>query len=258
MAATAGQPHARSAWIPRNREYEIEEARAIQQAMLRVEPLRDPPVDLVCKFRPVAEVGGDFLDYFWMADRKLVFFLGDVAGKGLPAALYGALAVGILRGIKKGGEPPASVIEFLNRRLLDRQVPGRYCAVQYALLDPPSRQLRFVNAGLSPRPLHVSATGCGPIGEGGFPCSLFRDAHYIENTVELAVGDSIVFSTDGLVEAENRDSEAFGIERLCEVCLRNRQEPAGTMLERAFEAVDDFVGGARQHDDMAAAVLHIA
>lgn len=258
MAAISSHPDAPPSWFNKIREYEIEEARAIQQAMLRAEPLHALPVELACEFRPVAEVGGDFLDYFWMADGHLAFYLGDVAGKGLPAALYGALAVGILRGINKGKAPPGSVIEFLNRRLLDRQVPGRYCAVQYAVLDPSSRRLTFVNAGLHPRPLHISAAGCEPIGEGGFPCSLFRDARYVENQIVLAAGDSMFFSTDGLVEAENLQCEAFGIERLREVCFRNKHELPATLLDRVFEAVDRFTAGAGQMDDMTAAVLQLA
>lgn len=244
--------------IDTDRERDIEEARSIQQAMLRAEPLRVYPIELACKFRPVEEVGGDFLDYFWMADRRLALYLGDVAGKGLPAALYGALAVGILRGINKGAVAPSSVLEFLNRRLLDRQVPGRYCTVQYAVVDPPSRQICFVNAGLLPRPLHISATGCRQLGEGGLPCSMFRDAHYDQHTVGLAAGDAVLFSTDGLIEAENSEGEEFGIERLIEVCEQNKKESAATMLERAFEAVDKFAAGTRQRDDMTAAILLLA
>lgn len=257
MTETRRHPETRVMLMEKEREHEVEEARAIQQAMLRVEPLHAHRIELACKFRPVAEVGGDFFDYFWMGDGQLALFLGDVTGKGLPAALYGALAVGILRGIKKGGEQPASVLEFLNRRLLDRQVPGRYCTVQYSVFDPQSSQLRFVNSGLFPPPLHISATGCRFVGEGGLPCGMLREAHYDQYTVQLAPGDAVLFSTDGLVEAENPGAEEFGVERLFEVCLQNKNRPGASFLEHVFAVVDQFVGEARQLDDKTAAVLRL-
>ncbi len=247
---------ARSAPVRKNFQYQVEEARAIQQAMVPAEALRAHSVEVECRFRPVDEVGGDFLDYFWLADQRLGFFIGDVAGKGLPAALYAALAVGILRGLKKGGEPPDSVLQMLNRRLLDRAVPNRYCAVQYALFDPASGELCFANAGLAPRPLHVSGAGCLELGDGGFPCGMFTGARYDQHTVRLAPGDVVFFSTDGLIEAQDSKGEEFGIKRLTAVCVQNKNESAGALLARAFEAVDDFTVGGRQQDDMTAAVLH--
>jgi sigma-B regulation protein RsbU (phosphoserine phosphatase) len=238
-------------------ESEMEEARSIQQAMLPREPLRLPRAELTYKSRQAAEVGGDFLDYFALTERHLVFYLGDVVGKGLPAALYAALVVGILRGIKKGEEPPTSVLSLLNNRLLDRKVLRRHCGVQYALFDTASRELCFCHAGLLPRPLRVSAAGCQEIGEGGLPCGLFPDAHYNLYAVRLEAGDCVLFFTDGVTEAMNAASEEFGMNRLIEVCTANRTAPAETILARIFEAVDDFAAGAPQHDDMTAAVLKL-
>lgn len=238
-------------------ESEMDEARSIQQAMLPREPLRLPQAELTYKSRQASEVGGDFLDYFALTERHLVFYLGDVVGKGLPAALYAALVVGVLRGIKKGEEPPTSVLKLLNRRLLDRKVLRRHCAVQYALFDTASRELCFCHAGLLPRPLHVSKTGCQEIGEGGLPCGLFPDAHYNLYAAKLDPSDCVLFFTDGVTEAMNPSSEEFGMDRLMQVCAANRTEPAETLLGRIFEAVDDFVAGAPQHDDMTAAVLRL-
>ena len=238
------------------RASEMEEARNIQQAMVAVESLRDHPLEFASKYRPAAEVGGDFLDYFWLKDRRLGFYLGDVVGKGLPAALYAALAVGTLRGINKGGERPPSVLELLNERLRMRVVPGRYCSVQYAVFDPASGRLWYANAGL-PLPLHISATGCRTLGAGGLPSGLFADAQYEEHTVQLGHGDAVLFSTDGIIEARNGDDDDFGLDRLRELCDRNRGESADGLLARIFGEVDGFMGGARQHDDMTAAVLKL-
>lgn len=246
----------RSAPLEKLREYEIEEARNIQLAMLPTEPLRAQRIEFACKFLPASEVGGDFLDYFWLTDRRLGFYLGDVVGKGLPAAMYAALAVGTLRGIHKTGQPPHAVLELFNARLRMRALPGRYCAVQYAVFDPFSGELSCANAGL-PKPLHVSATGCRELGEGGYPGGMFAGARYTADTVWLAAGDAVLFTTDGLPEACNRDGEEFGLERLAALCSENKEATAEGLLDSVFAAVELFSDGVTQQDDMAAAALKL-
>jgi hypothetical protein len=237
----------------------LEEAFNIQQALLPTGPLHLPFVGICYKFRPASVVSGDFLDYFPIGHDKLVaLYLGDIVGKGIAAALYGALAVGTLRAIKKEGESPAAVIEFLNRRLGDRHVTQRFCAVQYAAFDGASRELRFVNAGLSPRPIHITEAGCHELGDGGFPCGIFSDVRYDIYTAQLCAGDTVLFSTDGLIEAEDHAGEQFGIERLFTVCEKSRHESAEILLDRVFQAVDAFTATSIQRDDMTAAALRLA
>jgi sigma-B regulation protein RsbU (phosphoserine phosphatase) len=236
----------------------LEEAFNIQQAMLPTGPLHLPAVELRFKYRPANIFSGDFLDYFSIGDSNLVgLYLGDVVGKGMPAALYAALAVGTLCGIHKYGETPDVVLRFLNRRLAVRNVGGRYCAVQYAVLDRTSRQLRFGNAGISPRPIHISEAGSRELGDGGFPCGMFKDVHYDVYSAQLNAGDTVLFSTDGLVEAQDPVSEPFGIERLLEICHTNRRESAEILLDRVFEAVATFTASEIQRDDMTAATLRL-
>src|SRR5579859_4129656 len=119
--------------IEKLREEELEEARAIQSVMLPGQALRTGGVRISHEFQPLAAVGGDFLDYFQLSDGSIGLYLGDVSGKGLPAAMYAALAVGTLRGVHKTGQPPCNVLATLNRRLLVRGVPRRYSAAQYAI-----------------------------------------------------------------------------------------------------------------------------
>src|SRR5258708_13612836 len=102
--------------IGKLREEELEEARAIQSVMVAAEPLRAGAVRISHEVQPVAAVGGDFLDYFELADGSIGLYLGDVSGKGLPAAMYAALAVGTLRGVHKTGQSPSTVLSTLNRR----------------------------------------------------------------------------------------------------------------------------------------------
>ncbi len=96
------------------REEELEEARAIQSVMLPAETLHAGRVTVAHKFQPVDTVGGDFLDYFELANGTVGFYVGDVSGKGLPAAMYAALTVGVLRGIHKTGQWPSKVLTVLN------------------------------------------------------------------------------------------------------------------------------------------------
>src|SRR5271154_4861881 len=128
--------------IEKLREEELEEARSIQGVMLPAEPLRTANVRISHEFQPVAEVGGDFLDYFEMTDGCIGLYLGDVSGKGLPAAMYAALAVGTLRGVHKTGQSPANVLSTLNRRLMLRGASRRHAAMQYALFDPRTREIK--------------------------------------------------------------------------------------------------------------------
>jgi sigma-B regulation protein RsbU (phosphoserine phosphatase) len=238
------------------RALEIEEARNIQQAMVSVEPLRASPVEIASRFRPATEVGGDFLDYFRLEDHRLGLYLGDVVGKGLAAAMYAALAMGTLRGIHKRGTAPATVLEVMNERLRTRIVPGRYCAVQYAVLDPATLKLSYANAAL-PRPIHISHKECREVGEGGLPSGLFADATYDEYATQLKPGEAMLFCTDGIVEARNAAGEEFGPARVLAVCEKHGRISADELLSHLFGAVDAFIGEGLPHDDMTAIALRI-
>jgi phosphoserine phosphatase RsbU/P len=241
--------------IEKLREEELEEARAIQSVMLPAEPLRAGAVRISHEFQPVAAVGGDFLDYFELADGSIGLYLGDVSGKGLPAAMYAALAVGTLRGVHKTGQSPGSVLSTLNRRLLVRGVPRRYSTAQYAVFDPRTAEMRVTSAGM-PGPFHLSADGCRVLEIPGLPPGLFADAEYDTSTLILRPGDSVLFCTDGITDAFNTKDEAFGISRLQSVCENGLRIPPRELLKRIFAAVEAFTLGREQHDDMAAAVFH--
>jgi sigma-B regulation protein RsbU (phosphoserine phosphatase) len=237
----------------------LEEAFHIQQSMLPGGPLRLPSVEVAYRYRPAYVFSGDFLDYFPIGNsNSLGIYIGDVVGKGMPAALYAALAVGTLCGIHKTGEPPDSVLKFLNRRLGVRNVGGRYCCVQYAVLDRTTLHLRFCNAGLSPRPIHIKKTGSSELGDGGFPCGMFDDVPYDVYSAQLQAGDTVLFSTDGLIEAQDQAFEPFGVNRLLEVCDQNRLATPEILLGQIFRAVDTFTRADFLRDDMTAAALPIS
>ena len=237
------------------REEELEEARAIQSVMLPAESLRAGEVTVSHEFQPIAAVGGDFLDYFVLTDGRIGLYLGDVSGKGLPAALYAALAVGTLRGVHKTGTSPHDVLATLNRRLMIRGMPRRHAAIQYAVFDPHTHELHVASAGM-PGPFHLSPRNCRTLEINGIPPGLFVTANYETLTLQLRPGDSVLFCTDGLTDAFDRNGEQFGIERLQELCNSQSRASSRELLGRIFTDIARFARGREQHDDMAAAVFH--
>ncbi len=236
------------------RAEELEEARSIQAEMLPAESLRAGPVTISHEFKPIAAVGGDFLDYFQLTDGTFGIYLCDVSGKGLPAALYAALSVGTLRGVHKTGTSPSEALATFNRRLLVRGMPRRHAAIQYGVFDPRSKDLHVAGAGM-PGPFHLCADGCRTLELSGIPPGLFAGTRYETLTVQLSPGDSVLFCTDGITDAFDRDEEQFGVERLQELCSNKRHLSPAKLLSNIFSAVEEFSRGREQHDDMAAALF---
>jgi sigma-B regulation protein RsbU (phosphoserine phosphatase) len=241
--------------MERVREMELEEARMIQRGMFPPTVLAFDGVLMAHKFQPVVHVGGDFLDYFELADHTLGIYLGDVSGKGLPAALYAALTAGTIRGVHKTGTCPAAVLDLLNRRLLLRAIPYRYAALQYAVFHPETRRLVISGGGL-PGPVHISARGCRELHLPGFPPGLLEQASYQDTALELASGDSVLFFSDGISDAKNAAQEPYGIERVVQLCEKFRTAPPADLLEHIFLDVAEFTGDEPQHDDMTVAIFH--
>lgn len=243
--------------IEKLRDQELEEASAIQNVMLPAHPLRIGGVTISHEFQPVTEVGGDYLDYFKLSDDTVGLYVGDVSGKGLPAALYAALAVGTLRGIHKTGMEPERVLSLLNQRLLLRGIPGRHLAIQYALFDPPSGRMRVASAGM-PGPLLLRGHDSRLLQIAGLPPGLFSTASYDELSLQLEPGDSLLFFTDGLSDARNIHDQDFGVEGIQEVCRRHAGESPLDLLGHLFSAIQDFTTPCKQWDDMTAAFFHFA
>jgi phosphoserine phosphatase RsbU/P len=237
------------------REQDLEEARLIQSVMLPGQPLRTERVLISHEFLPAAAVGGDYLDYFTLSDGTIGLYIGDVSGKGLPAAMYAALAVGTLRGVHKTGQNPGRVLSVLNQRLMLRGLTGRYTAIQYALIDPARGEMRVVSAGM-PGPLLIRGRDSRALNLAGIPPGLFANVEYEETVHTLEPGDSVLFWTDGLTDARNVHDQDFELKRLREVCGRCAGGSPPDLLGSLFGAIQEFSTNCLQWDDMTAVVLH--
>ena len=236
------------------RDDELEEARALQSVMLPPESLCSRGVTISHQFRPVSAVGGDFLDYFELTDGSIGLYLGDVSGKGLPAALFGALAVGTIRGVHKTGTSADQVLATMNRRLMIRGMPTRHAALQYAVFRPVTREIQISGAGM-PGPVHLTSKGCRLLELSGIPPGLWPCTRYDATVLRLETGDSVLFCTDGITDSMNTDEEAFGTDRLLATCDEHLADSPTHLLRAIFSAVESFSRGRGPHDDMAAALF---
>ena len=233
-----------------------QQAKLIQSSLLPVTGFCHESVEIVFRFMPFSEVGGDFLDFFCLPDGCIGIYLGDVVGKGLSAAMFAALVMGSLRGIHKTGTDTARVLSLLNERMLQRPILGRFCSTLYAIYNLATRELIFSNAGM-PLPLLVSGSTFRQLGEGGLPSGLFPDATYGRHVVQLSPGDCVLFATDGLHELRNRDGIEFCTSQIEEVWAQCQHRSATESADFIFDRQAAFADGSAPHDDITAVVLKV-
>ena len=195
-------------------EKELSIAQGIQHGLFPEEFPTGPGWKASAHFLPARELGGDLYDFYDIGENVLGLAVGDVAGKGVPAALYGAFASGTVRARAFERRTPAELLERVNRTLRRRGVEGIFCTLTYALFDFSARTLRLANSGV-PYPFHYRAATlrCEPIEIAGIPLGAFDESTYEERSLGVEPGDIFVFHTDGVTEAWN-GREAYGAERL--------------------------------------------
>ena len=249
-------------------EKEIRFAQRVQVALLPLElPKRLKGVDVAARFAPARELGGDLYDFVTPEPNTLVVAVGDVSGKGVPAALYSAFAGELVRSrtYRRRYAPdrfgPAAVLAAMNTILYERQLEEYYCTLCYALFDFKRRTVVMSNSGL---PYPFRSTGaCGPdqmptaIELPGVPLGSFPGTTYDEVTFDLQPGDMFVFCTDGIFEANDGDAREFGSARLQKVICETRDKPSRQIVDAIFTAVQEFRGDTPPNDDMTAVVLKI-
>jgi len=234
-------------------EHEIKVAAEIQRALLPASDYKGRGFDVASASLPCRAIGGDFLDCIDLADGMFGFVVGDVAGKGPPAALLAARMQGILAASANASAAPSQTVTLINRELGRRSVEAHFATLLYGVLSCDGR-LTFCNAGHNPA-LLVGRQGVRRLTTGGVPLGVFRDAAFEEETVQLDSDDVLVVFTDGVVEALNRDGAEFGEDRLLALLCADRGLAPATLLDRVMTAVRDFTANAEQHDDITALIL---
>ena len=244
-------------------ERELLFAQRVQAALLPTGlPRRLRGVDVAARFEPARELGGDLHDFLVPEANTLVVAVGDVSGKGVPAALYSAFAGELVRSrtFRRRYQPerssPAAVLAAVNTILNERGLEEYYCTLCYAFFDLKRRIVSIANSGL-PYPIRCTQESCTPIELPGVPLGSFAGATYDEVNFELAAGDLFVFCTDGIFETFSASGEEFGSERLAAVIAAHRQESAQRIVDAVFEAVGEFRGVRASRDDMTAVALKV-
>ena len=246
-------------------EKEIRFAQRVQLALLPTElPKRMKHVDIAARFEPARELGGDLYDYLAPEPNTLVIAVGDVSGKGVPAALYSAFAGELVRSRtfrrrhSSDRLGPAIVLASMNTILYERQLEEYYCTLLYTVFDFKRRTLTISNAGV-PYPIR-KRRGEEPAAQivlPGVPLGSFSGSSYDEVTLDLKAGDVFVLVTDGVTEAQDALLREFGSERLLAVIDQMHERPAREIVDAIFSAVGDFRGDTPPNDDTTAVVVRI-
>ncbi len=236
---------------------ELKIAREIQQALFPEGSPAGAGWEASAHFRPARELGGDLYDFYDMGGGLLGVATGDVAGKGVPAALYAAFASGAVRSRAFERRPPADLMQRVNRTLRRRGIEGLFCTLAYALFDFQDRSLRLANSGL-PHPFHYRAAErrARKIAVSGLPLGTFDGVSYDEVEVSLDAGDVVVFYTDGVVDAR-AGREEYGEERLQRGIEQHAALAAPALGDALLRGLEEFLDGESLVDDVTLIVIKI-
>jgi serine phosphatase RsbU (regulator of sigma subunit) len=235
-------------------EQELRMARHIQQALL---PKDLPQLDgweVTAYYRPAREVGGDFYDFLELEDGRLGLIVGDATGKGMPAALVMATARSMLRAVSQASDSPGEVLQRANDALFTDIPPNMFVTCLYTILDPESGRLRYANAGHD-LPYRRYGGDAEELRARGMPLGLMPGMGYEEKEIVLGKGESVLFYSDGLVEAHDPHYEMFGFPRL-RALVGEHSSADGSLVDRLLKELYSFTGeGWEQEDDITLVTL---
>jgi sigma-B regulation protein RsbU (phosphoserine phosphatase) len=240
----------------RRLERDLSLARELQFRLLPQAMPIVPHLDVAARFSPARAIGGDLYDFVNYSLSRLGIIIGDVSGKGAPAAIYAALVSGILRSHAPIEPAPAEMLSAVNFSLAERRIEAQYVCLLYALWDDPRRTLQIANSGL-PRPLYVHDGKIEVIEAAGLPAGLFDEAEYDEFTFQAKPDDMFIFFSDGILDARNRAGEMFGrsgVERVVAACTAQTPE---CVVDSLFQAVEEHAAGEDTFDDQTVVAIKV-
>ena len=227
---------------------EVQAAKRIQGALLRPVPTDDYGLDVAARYLSAREVCGDLYEFLRYGPQQLGFALGDVSGKGTAAALYGAVAIGIMRSLAPQKLQPAEMLRQMNHLVGERRIEGRFMTACFATWQKSRQKLRVANAGQS-QPLLYKDGRCERIDLTGFPLGIFEETQYDEWGVTLQAGDILVFHSDGIAETTNSEGQFFGTTRLLRFIEQHHEMTAAEIADQILQEVDWFTQSAPLSDD---------
>jgi sigma-B regulation protein RsbU (phosphoserine phosphatase) len=240
----------------RRLERDLALARELQMRLLPQSLPQLEHLELAAKFTPARAIGGDLYDFIPYSLSRLGIVIGDVSGKGAPAAIYAALVSGILRSHAPIEPGPAEMLSAVNLSLAERRIEAQFVSLIYAVWDDEHRTLLVANSGL-PRPVLLHDGKNSVIEATGLPLGLFDDANYDEFRFKMKPGDMFVFFSDGILDARNRQGELFGrgrVEKIIEEC---GGQSADCVVDSLFKAVAEHSAGVEAFDDQTVLAIKV-
>jgi sigma-B regulation protein RsbU (phosphoserine phosphatase) len=237
-------------------ERDLELARELQFRLLPQSLPKLPHLELAAKFAPARAIGGDLYDFVSYSLSRTALVIGDVSGKGAPAAIYAALVSGILRSHAPIEPVPAEMLRAVNFSLGERRIDGQFVSLIYAVWDDEQQTLQVANSGL-PRPLYWHDDKIEIIEATGLPLGLFDDADYDEFTFNAKPGDKFVFFSDGILDARNEAGELFGRSRVEQIVATSDGVSAEGLVNSLFDAVAEHAAGVETFDDQTVVVIKV-
>ena len=240
----------------RRLERDLALARELQVALLPQAQPELAHLDVAAKFVPARAIGGDLYDFIPYSLSRMGIVVGDVSGKGAPAAIYAALVSGILRSHAPIEPLPAEMLAAVNMSLAERRIEAQFVSLIYAVWDDENRTLTVANSGL-PRPIYVHGGKNEVIEATGLPLGLFDETDYDEFRFRMKPGDMFVFFSDGILDARNRNGELFGRGRVEQIVGECAAKSADCVVDSLFKAVADHSAGMETFDDQTVVAIKV-
>ncbi len=235
-----------------------EEMRLAYDIQVNLLPKSFPSVEgyeIAGKSIPSKDVGGDYFDFIKINDDSFAFCLGDISGKGIPAALLMSNLQATLRGQTLMNIPVKDCVTFTNNLLFNNTDINKYATLFHAVLNNAEHKITFCNAGHN-EPILIDNDGhVTRLKEGGMIVGIMPDAPYEEATIDFPSSSIIVVYSDGMTEAMNKEEEEFGEERLTALIGKNKDLPAALLINLIMNTVNGFAGTEEQMDDMTLVVI---
>jgi sigma-B regulation protein RsbU (phosphoserine phosphatase) len=238
-------------------EQDLALARELQFRLLPQKMPTFQNAEVASRFAPARQIGGDLYDFLKYSGQGVTgIVVGDVSGKGAPAAIYAALVSGIARSLANEEPSAAGMLEAINLSLSERPIEGQYVSMIYAIWDDNQQLLQISNSGL-PRPIHCHDGKLEEIQATGLPIGLFPNATYDELNLRGHAGDVFLFFSDGILDATSSKGEMFGRHRLEKIVRDNARRGAEELADTIFTAVSSHAEGVEAFDDQTIVVMKV-